>query len=109
MIKKISIALILLAIVASIIFVYFSKSRNTEILPAPQESPQIPVDKNAISTPSWSEQEIIEATPIQTGSTIENITKNQTGIIITTTTNWPATRTMTPEEIRSFRQKIQKK
>lgn len=69
------------------------KNQKTEIVPA------------SIQPPSTT----IKPIEIHTGSSSENKTLNQTGITVHINTNGTPTRNMTPEELRLFQQKIQKK
>lgn len=109
MIKKIGIILFILLGIVIALYMAFFREKNIEILPTPTPSPQIAVKQDTAKILTGSEQEKIHISPTQTGTKTEDVIWSQTGITVSINTNGSPTRNMTPEELKIFQQKIQKK
>lgn len=107
MIKKIGIILFILLGIVIALYMAFFREKNIEILPTP--SPQIAIKQDTTQILTGSEQEKIHISPTQTGTKTEDVIWSQTGITVSINTNGSPTRNMTPEELKIFQQKIQKK
>ena len=100
MIKKIGIILIILLITWVITFVYFTYNQSNKIV---IQNNNISVSDNSQNISSVDTANKTINTPLmQTWATINN----GSGESITIITNWPTTRSMTPEERSEFQKKI---
>ncbi len=104
MLKKIGIIVGIISIIIVCVFVYFSKNRSIEQI-SPASSTKTISGTTFIE--SWATQKESEWDPnvMRVGQPVQT----QTGVTVTISTNGPAVRAMTPNELKEFQKKIQGK